>query len=1356
MNPFRSTVRALAAFAVAGALAASALAADPLPPLLRTPAGPTAGPTAGPPAPPGPAVTRQKAVGVDFGLIDPGVPTAPAELAVELFDGRFVTLDRARVEVRAPGNYTWYGRVRGFGRSDAVLTVVNGYVAGAIVVVDVEARTTTAFELLTGPDGTTWLREIDPAGFPPDHPPGPPKFAFPGDITPGPAQVLAASGADAPVADTGGTVDVMVVYSNQTAAAAGAGIVAQIQQAVDRANLSYTNSNIVPRLRLVHYAQVAYDESGNFNTDLDRITNAGDGYMDEVHTWRNAYAADLVSLFIENGAYCGLGWLNSSAGSGFTAVNRGCAGGNLSFAHELGHNFGAHHDPYVATNGTYPYGHGYTYTPAKWRTVMAYNDACSGVGGCTRIAYFSNPDITYGNPPAATGTAATHDNARVHDERATAVANFRTAVAAWAPSVATIAGSAVTASGATLNGLVSSNGASATVTFQYGTTTSYGSTATAAQSPLASGATGAAVSAAVTGLACATLYHYRVVGANGTGTTNGGDWTFTTAACPAGAPSATTAAATAIGATGATLNGTVSSNGASTTVTFQYGTTTSYGSTVTAAQSPLGTGASGAAVSAAIAGLVCNTTYHFRVVGANGNGTTNGGDLTFTTSACAATAPAVTTTAATGVGTVGATLNGTVTSNGASTTVTFQYGTTTSYGSTVTAAQSPLAANASGAAVSAAVAGLTCNTTYHYRVVGANSAGTTNGGDLTFTTAACAATPPAASTTAATAVSATGATLNGTVTSNGASTTVTFQYGLTTGYGSTVTAVQSPLAANASGAAVSAAIAGLTCNTTYHFRAVGANGAGTTAGGDLAFTTATCAGTATTTTVASNANPSASGTVVTFTATVTGAAPTGSVAFLANGNPIAGCDAVALAGSGNTRSAACATGALPAGTHAIVASYAGNTLNAPSASAALSQQVVPPLPITGTVVANPYGAMSVQGGTLNGNLLTLTSPVATIQLGSVAGDAGAAGAPSSAAQIDFQGLNVGPGNTLTIRSGAPGQVLVLRDVMATASAIGGTLQAAGGNGAPPPELYVSNPSGIAIAASGTVLAPSGLSLDALDTTWLAGQSLTHAGVADGGPSLGLYGANIRGGGSFRGNAIGVHTFGNANNPVNGSDFLQNGLQLYPSTGNALALTIHGYGPGKQVFNLYAHGNATAWMPSAWPAGWTLPANNAVVAPGGVRPAGVPEPAYGGGSMILQASGALALVNGGTNDFVFPGAIALKAGGTLDFNGVAVNQGWTTTGQSFQGLFFEAPAIVSAGGLIRLYGNDLNWMNFSVLPQQSVRAFSLKRNGDGSASFAAADGTAPHLNTYSVIQGAAAAGGCWVCLVNTAPVNMYGP
>jgi hypothetical protein len=69
---------------------------------------------------------------------------------------------------------------------------------------------------------------------------------------------------------------------------------------------------------------------------------------------------------------------------------------------------------------------------------------------------------------------------------------------------------------------------------------------------------------------------------------------------------------------------------------------------------------------------------------------------------------------------------------------------------------------------------------------------------------------------------------------------------------------------------------------------------------------------------------------------------------------------------------------------------------------------------------------------------------------------------------------------------------------------------------------------------------------------------------------------------------------------------------------------------------------------------------------------------------------------------------------------------------------------------------LNWINFSTLPQQYVRVFSLKGNPDGSASFAPADTTTPHQNAYSVLQNAAAAGGCWTCLVNTQPVNVYGP
>ena len=67
--------------------------------------------------------------------------------------------------------------------------------------------------------------------------------------------------------------------------------------------------------------------------------------------------------------------------------------------------------------------------------------------------------------------------------------------------------------------------------------------------------------------------------------------------------------------------------------------------------------------------------------------------------------------------------------------------------------------------------------------------------------------------------------------------------------------------------------------------------------------------------------------------------PTGSLNFKDGATSIAGCSAVALAGSGNSRTAMCTTNAFAAGTHSIVASYAGDAGNSGSASPALSQVV---------------------------------------------------------------------------------------------------------------------------------------------------------------------------------------------------------------------------------------------------------------------------------------------------------------------------------------------------------------------------------------------------------------------------------
>ncbi len=102
-------------------------------------------------------------------------------------------------------------------------------------------------------------------------------------------------------------------------------------------------------------------------------------------------------------------------------------------------------------------------------------------------------------------------------------------------------------------------------------------------------------------------------------------------------------------------------------------------------------------------------------------------------------APTVTTTAETGVGQTGATLNGTVNPNGSTTTAYFQYGLTTSYGST--SGSVGMGSGSSASSYGVTIGGFSCNTLYHYRAAANNSSGTSYGGDQTFTTASCAPTP---------------------------------------------------------------------------------------------------------------------------------------------------------------------------------------------------------------------------------------------------------------------------------------------------------------------------------------------------------------------------------------------------------------------------------------------------------------------------------------------------------------------------------------------------------------------------------------------------------------------------------------
>lgn len=200
-----------------------------------------------------------------------------------------------------------------------------------------------------------------------------------------------------------------------------------------------------------------------------------------------------------------------------------------------------------------------------------------------------------------------------------------------APVVVTETATGISETEATLNGTVDPSEQETSYFFQYGTTTGYG--LETAEASAGSGASPVAKSASVTGLTPATTYHFRLVAKNVTGTAFGADETFSTN----GPPSAVTNPATAVSDSGATLHGTVNPHGLQTGWFFNYGTTTAYGLKTPLSAAGNGTGLS--FVSAPLASLSPETTYHFQLVAENASGTTAGLDQTFTTSAIAPAEP---------------------------------------------------------------------------------------------------------------------------------------------------------------------------------------------------------------------------------------------------------------------------------------------------------------------------------------------------------------------------------------------------------------------------------------------------------------------------------------------------------------------------------------------------------------------------------------------------------------------------------------------------------------------------------------------------------------------------------------------
>jgi hypothetical protein len=343
-------------------------------------------------------------------------PTVPSpRVTLNLFDDTTLIALFDRVVHNETGSDSWIGHLEGIDLGYVILTVRGNLLVGNIL------HPGGVYEIYRVSDGIHAIAEIEQSALA-ENPED-----FGGGVTP-----ELADSARMAMTDDGKLIDVLVMYTDDAASAAGG--IDQMEELIGNAvntanhsciresNQSYINSGITMSLRLAATALVTYPETLSSTLDINAL-HAGSGVLAIAHQLRNAYAADLVAMIVNgldaNTAGRAVDVMSvvstSFASSAYVVVKRDQAVNNLSFPHELGHLMGARHDWYVddTNNSPYTYNHGYVVTPTlanPWRTIMAYNNECADSPGhpdCTRLPYWSNPQVKTGGIPmgVAAGTS---------------------------------------------------------------------------------------------------------------------------------------------------------------------------------------------------------------------------------------------------------------------------------------------------------------------------------------------------------------------------------------------------------------------------------------------------------------------------------------------------------------------------------------------------------------------------------------------------------------------------------------------------------------------------------------------------------------------------------------------------------------------------------------------------------------------------------------------------------------------------------------------------------------------------------------------------------------------------------------
>jgi len=155
------------------------------------------------------------------------------------------------------------------------------------------------------------------------------------------------------LADDGSVIDIMYVWTlgaecKVSGLNPGCAVTAQtelnmrgkIDSIIAATNVMFSQSGILTQLRLVYaYRHPTYkwDYQNNCEDALWHVTRANDGQLDDVHTYRAQYRADMVQLITAPCSHCGHAHIGPAKDWMFSVFTTDCFA-RLSFAHEFGHN----------------------------------------------------------------------------------------------------------------------------------------------------------------------------------------------------------------------------------------------------------------------------------------------------------------------------------------------------------------------------------------------------------------------------------------------------------------------------------------------------------------------------------------------------------------------------------------------------------------------------------------------------------------------------------------------------------------------------------------------------------------------------------------------------------------------------------------------------------------------------------------------------------------------------------------------------------------------------------------------------------------------------------------------------------